>query len=127
MSRKKIISLTFFLLIILGSASWLHRQSRLRRDQRQRDGLLASLGRRPSGVWYCGPIQFGVEIEFSPSVPGVLFEATPSDTVGAVHSYEWLAPPQGWPQIKEAMPVILPAVSSVLGTSLGFYFGSQKR
>lgn len=35
--------------------------------------------------------------------------------------------PQSWPQIKEAMAVILPAVTSVLGTALGFYFGSQKR
>jgi hypothetical protein len=34
---------------------------------------------------------------------------------------------QSWPQIKEAMAVILPAVTSVLGTALGFYFGSQKR
>ncbi len=38
-----------------------------------------------------------------------------------------LAPPQRWPQIKEAMLAILPAVTSVLGTTLGFYFGSQKR
>jgi hypothetical protein len=39
----------------------------------------------------------------------------------------WLAPPQPWQQIKEAMQAILPAVTSVLGTALGFYFGSQKR
>jgi hypothetical protein len=32
-----------------------------------------------------------------------------------------------WPQVKEAMQSILPAVTSVLGTVLGFYFGSQKR
>jgi hypothetical protein len=32
-----------------------------------------------------------------------------------------------WPHIKEAMQSILPAVTSVLGTVLGFYFGSQKR
>ena len=28
---------------------------------------------------------------------------------------------------KKAMQAILPAVTSVLGTALGFYFGSQKR
>lgn len=39
----------------------------------------------------------------------------------------WLATPQSWPQIKEAMQAIFPAVTSVLGTALGFYFGSQKR
>jgi hypothetical protein len=39
----------------------------------------------------------------------------------------WFAPPDKWPQIKEAMLGILPAVTSVLGTALGFYFGSQKR
>lgn len=32
-----------------------------------------------------------------------------------------------WPQIKEAMQSVLPAVTSVLGTVVGFYFGSQKR
>ena len=32
-----------------------------------------------------------------------------------------------WTQIKEAMQSVLPAVTSVLGTILGFYFGSQKR
>jgi heme/copper-type cytochrome/quinol oxidase subunit 3 len=32
-----------------------------------------------------------------------------------------------WPRLKEAMQFILPAVTSVLGTVLGFYFGSQKR
>ena len=31
-----------------------------------------------------------------------------------------------WPHVKEAMQSVLPAVTSVLGTSLGFYFGSQK-
>ena len=31
-----------------------------------------------------------------------------------------------WNRIKEAMGVILPAVTSVLGTVLGFYFGSQR-
>jgi hypothetical protein len=39
----------------------------------------------------------------------------------------WTAAPESWPQIKEAMQAILPAVTSVLGTALGFYFGSQKR
>ena len=38
-----------------------------------------------------------------------------------------LAPSQQWPQVKEAMQATLPAVTSVLGTALGFYFGSQKR
>jgi hypothetical protein len=33
----------------------------------------------------------------------------------------------GWTRIKEAMQSVLPAVTSVLGTALGFYFGSQKR
>jgi Co/Zn/Cd efflux system component len=32
-----------------------------------------------------------------------------------------------WPQIKEAMQSVLPAVTSLLGTVVGFYFGSQKR
>ncbi len=32
-----------------------------------------------------------------------------------------------WTHIKEAMQSVLPAVTSVLGTALGFYFGSQKR
>lgn len=32
-----------------------------------------------------------------------------------------------WSHIKEAMQGVLPAVTSVLGTVLGFYFGSQKR
>ena len=31
-----------------------------------------------------------------------------------------------WSQVKEATQSILPAVTSVLGTVLGFYFGSQK-
>ncbi len=31
-----------------------------------------------------------------------------------------------WSHVKEAMQAILPAVTSVLGTVLGFYFGSQK-
>ena len=31
-----------------------------------------------------------------------------------------------WAHVKEAMGVILSAVTSVLGTVLGFYFGSQK-
>lgn len=31
-----------------------------------------------------------------------------------------------WNHIKDAMQAILPAVTSVLGTVLGFYFGSQK-
>jgi preprotein translocase subunit SecE len=30
-----------------------------------------------------------------------------------------------WPNVKEAMQSVLPAVASVLGTVLGFYFGSQ--
>ena len=38
-----------------------------------------------------------------------------------------MASAQAWPQIKDAMQPILPAVTSVLGTALGFYFGSQKR
>ena len=33
----------------------------------------------------------------------------------------------GWTRIKDAMQSVLPAVTSVLGTALGFYFGSQKR
>lgn len=33
----------------------------------------------------------------------------------------------GWVRIKDAMQAVLPAVTSVLGTILGFYFGSQKR
>ncbi len=32
-----------------------------------------------------------------------------------------------WGRIKEAMQSVLPAVTSVLGTVLGFYFGAQKR
>ena len=32
-----------------------------------------------------------------------------------------------WGHLKEAMQAVLPAVTSVLGTVLGFYFGSQKR
>ncbi|HZL27335.1 MAG TPA: hypothetical protein VFC39_12490 [Acidobacteriaceae bacterium] len=32
-----------------------------------------------------------------------------------------------WLRIKEAMQSILPAVTTVLGAALGFYFGSQKR
>jgi hypothetical protein len=31
-----------------------------------------------------------------------------------------------WKQVKEAMQSVLPAVTSVLGTVLGFYFGSKK-
>ena len=31
-----------------------------------------------------------------------------------------------WPHVKEAMQSVLPTVTSVLGTSLGFYFDSQK-
>ncbi len=31
-----------------------------------------------------------------------------------------------WVRVKDAMQAILPAVTSVLGTVLGFYFGSQK-
>ena len=34
---------------------------------------------------------------------------------------------ESWHQVERAMEVILPAVTSVLGTALGFYFGSQKR
>lgn len=32
-----------------------------------------------------------------------------------------------WSRFKEAIAVVLPAVTSVLGSALGFYFGSQKR
>ena len=32
-----------------------------------------------------------------------------------------------WKQVTEAMHDVLPAVTTVLGTVLGFYFGSQKR
>ena len=32
-----------------------------------------------------------------------------------------------WDRFKEASAVVLPAVTSVLGSALGFYFGSQKR
>ena len=32
-----------------------------------------------------------------------------------------------WTRVKDATQVILPAVTSVLGTALGFYFGSQKK
>lgn len=35
--------------------------------------------------------------------------------------------PESWTRMKEAMQSVLPAVTSVLGTALGFYFGSQKR
>ena len=31
-----------------------------------------------------------------------------------------------WVRVKDAMQAILPAVTSVLGTVLGFYYGSQK-
>ncbi len=31
-----------------------------------------------------------------------------------------------WVRVKDAMQAILPAVTSVLGTVLGFYFGSQR-
>lgn len=31
-----------------------------------------------------------------------------------------------WGHVKDAMQAIFPAVTSVLGTVLGFYFGSQK-
>ncbi len=36
------------------------------------------------------------------------------------------ATPENWKQMKDAMQAVLPAVTSVLGTVLGFYFGSQK-
>jgi hypothetical protein len=32
-----------------------------------------------------------------------------------------------WVRLKEAMQSVLPAATSVVGTVLGFYFGSQKR
>jgi len=32
-----------------------------------------------------------------------------------------------WVRVKESMQSVFPAVSSVLGTVVGFYFGSQKR
>ncbi len=32
-----------------------------------------------------------------------------------------------WQRFAEAMHSVLPAVTSVLGTALGFYFGSQQR
>ena len=44
--------------------------------------------------------------------------------------YLWAAlrlPAAGWSQFKEAAAAVLPAVTSVLGTVLGFYFGSQKQ
>lgn len=36
-------------------------------------------------------------------------------------------PDATWPRTETAMHAIFPAVTSVLGTALGFYFGSQKR
>lgn len=39
----------------------------------------------------------------------------------------FLAPDARWVRVKEAMQSVLPAVSSILGTVVGFYFGSQKR
>lgn len=38
-----------------------------------------------------------------------------------------LGTPAAWSQFKEAGGVILPAVTSILGTVLGFYFGSQRQ
>jgi ABC-type uncharacterized transport system YnjBCD permease subunit len=35
-------------------------------------------------------------------------------------------PDDRWQRVKEVMAVVLPAVTSILGTALGFYFGSQK-
>ncbi len=45
------------------------------------------LGRRPSGVWYCGPIQLGVSIDFGTSAPDVI--AQDSDKVVGVGPYEY--------------------------------------
>jgi hypothetical protein len=136
MSRKRIAALAFFLLIVVAVSLFFVRQSHLRREQRQREQLvalslsklsaaikrgmtraevdaylndtdtgffqrptpglpvlndLAPLGQRPSGVWYCGPVQFGVEVDFKPSGPhsatSVLGSST--DTVSGIQPYEW--------------------------------------
>ena len=49
--------------------------------------------------------------------------------VVAAYLYAALAISGGerWNQFKEAIAVVLPAVTSVLGSALGFYFGSQKK
>ena len=38
-----------------------------------------------------------------------------------------LASDARWARVKDAMQSVLPAVTSILGTVVGFYFGSQKR
>ena len=62
-----------------------------------------------------GRITLSAAVTFFAIVAFYLYEATKA------------GPTTTWPQIKEAMQSILPAVTSVLGTALGFYFGSQKR
>lgn len=45
------------------------------------------LGRRPSGNWYCGPIQFGISIDFGP-ITSDYPKTRPTDLVQTLASYE---------------------------------------
>ncbi len=136
MSRKNVALATIFLLMSIGGTFYLQRQGRLRREQQDRQEVLASalskisddihigdtrakvdaylkrlntsyyqrtspgeplyndlvpVGRRPSGVWFCGPIQFGVEIDFRPDLASApeRVDGSPNDTVGKIKPYEW--------------------------------------
>ncbi len=39
----------------------------------------------------------------------------------------FLASDARWARVKDAMQVVLPAISTIVGTIIGFYFGAQKR
>jgi len=61
-----------------------------------------------------GRIALAVSLTFLFTIGFFLFQASKVDE-------------NGWKQVTEAMHDVLPAVTTVLGTVLGFYFGSQKR
>lgn len=61
-----------------------------------------------------GRIALAVSLTFLFTIGFFLFEASKVDETA-------------WKQVTEAMHDVLPAVTTVLGTVLGFYFGSQKR
>jgi hypothetical protein len=61
-----------------------------------------------------GRIALAVSLTFLFTIGFFLFQASKGDEVARRH-------------VTEAMPDVLPAVTTVLGTVIGFYFGSQKR
>jgi hypothetical protein len=45
----------------------------------------------------------------------------------AFAGFESAKPPNGWTQVKEYLNIALPAITALLGSAMGFYFGTSGR